>query len=103
MLTVCMLLAADSSGGIVVVWSEVNDKDIMDLKMQRFRDGKPGAWVIFDSSRGNEFNISAARVGLDGRGTTAMRGRTTARPTGSTGATSIATPTTRSTMPTNGG
>lgn len=137
-------IAADSSGGIVVVWSQVNGKDLMDLKAQRFREGQPdgdevvlaasptggnvfacaatdrtgrvwvvwqslrggfsdissrwfdpatgrwsaevqvtsdpagdwepclafdgqdGAWVIFDSSRGNEFNIYAARVGLDG-------------------------------------
>jgi hypothetical protein len=29
-------------------------------------DGKDGAWVLFDSSRGNEFNLYAARVSLDG-------------------------------------
>lgn len=29
-------------------------------------DDRPGAWVIFDSSRGNEFSVYAARVGLDG-------------------------------------
>ena len=30
-------------------------------------DGKDGAWVVFDSARGGEFNIYAARVGLDGQ------------------------------------
>ncbi|HEX7897641.1 MAG TPA: hypothetical protein VF950_07760 [Planctomycetota bacterium] len=30
-------------------------------------DGKEGAWVVFDSSRGGEFNIYAARVELDGK------------------------------------
>jgi len=30
-------------------------------------DGKDGAWVVFDSSRGGEFNLYLARVGLDGR------------------------------------
>lgn len=29
-------------------------------------DARDGAWVIFDSSRGNEFNVYASRVGLDG-------------------------------------
>lgn len=29
-------------------------------------DGRDGAWVLYDSSRGNEFNIYATRVGLDG-------------------------------------
>lgn len=29
-------------------------------------DDRAGVWVIFDSSRGNEFSIYAARVGLDG-------------------------------------
>ncbi len=29
-------------------------------------DGKEGAWVIYDSSRGNEFNIYANHVSLDG-------------------------------------
>ena len=30
-------------------------------------DDKDGAWVIYDSSRGNEFNICANRVSLDGK------------------------------------
>ena len=30
-------------------------------------DGRDGAWVVFDSSRGNEFNLYLAHVGLDGR------------------------------------
>src|ERR1051325_9450813 len=30
-------------------------------------DGKEGAWVVFDSSRGGEFNLYLAHVGLDGR------------------------------------
>ena len=30
-------------------------------------DGKDGAWVVYDSSRGDEFNVYAARVGLDGK------------------------------------
>lgn len=137
-------LAVDGSGALMVVWSQVNDKDLMDLKAQRVRDGKPdgdvmtlaasdrggnafaraatdragrvwvawqgmrgglsdvfcrvfdpaknewskevqvtadsagdwepcaafddkdGAWICYDSSRGNEFNIYATRVGLDG-------------------------------------
>lgn len=29
-------------------------------------DGTDGAWVVHDSSRGNEFNLYLARVGLDG-------------------------------------
>ena len=29
-------------------------------------DADDGAWVIYDSSRGNEFNIYANRVSLDG-------------------------------------
>lgn len=29
-------------------------------------DGKDGAWVLYDSSRGNEFNILATHVSLDG-------------------------------------
>ncbi len=29
-------------------------------------DGKDGAWVVFDSSRGGEFNLYLAHVGLDG-------------------------------------
>lgn len=137
-------LAADGGGSLVVVWSEVNGKDLMDLKAQRVRDGKAegeivtlaasdkggnafaraatdragrvwvawqgmrgelsdvfcrvfdpaknewskevqvtsdpggdwepcvafddkdGAWVCYDSSRGNEFNVYATHVGLDG-------------------------------------
>ena len=137
-------LAADGSGALVVIWSEVNGKDLMDLKAQRVRDGtadggivtlaasekggnafaraatdragrvwvawqgmrgglgdvfcrvfdpvknewskevqvtsdpggdwepcvafddKDGAWICYDSSRGNEFNVYATRVGLDG-------------------------------------
>ena len=31
-----------------------------------FDDGD-GAWVLYDSSRGNEFNLYLARVGLDGK------------------------------------
>jgi hypothetical protein len=30
-------------------------------------DGKDGAWVVYDSSRGDEFNVYAARVRLDGK------------------------------------
>ncbi len=30
-------------------------------------DGKDGAWVVYDSSRGDEFNVYAARVSLDGK------------------------------------
>ena len=30
-------------------------------------DAQDGAWVIYDSSRGDEFNIYATRVGLDGK------------------------------------
>ncbi|MBI5775535.1 MAG: hypothetical protein HZA89_17580 [Verrucomicrobia bacterium] len=30
-------------------------------------DGKDGAWIAFDSSRGGEFNLYLAHVGLDGR------------------------------------
>jgi hypothetical protein len=29
-------------------------------------DGRDGAWVVFDSSRGDEFNLYLAHVGLDG-------------------------------------
>lgn len=29
-------------------------------------DGKDGAWIVYDSSRGGEFNVYLARVGLDG-------------------------------------
>ncbi|MEW6306969.1 MAG: hypothetical protein AB1705_26190 [Verrucomicrobiota bacterium] len=32
-------------------------------------DRRDGAWVVFDSSRGGEFNLYLARVGLDGRTT----------------------------------
>jgi len=137
-------LATDASGALHVVWSQVNAKDLVDLKTQIVRDGKPqgealtlassekggnafaraatdragrvwvvwqgmrggladvfckvfdpakgwspeiqvttdpagdwepcvafdaadGAWVIYDSSRGNEFNICANRVALDGK------------------------------------
>lgn len=137
-------LATDGSGALIVVWSQVNGKDIMDLKAQRVRDGKAdgeiitlaasdkggnafaraatdragrvwvawqgmrgglgdvfcrvfdpaknawsqevqvtkdpggdwepcvafddkdGAWICYDSSRGNEFNIYATRVAPDG-------------------------------------
>jgi hypothetical protein len=137
-------LATDGTGALVVVWSEVNARDLMDIKAQRVRDGradgeiitlaasdkggnafaraatdragrvwvawqgmrgglsdvfcrvfdpaknewskeiqvtsdpggdwepcvafddKDGAWICYDSSRGNEFNIYATRVGLDG-------------------------------------
>lgn len=137
-------LAADGTGALVVVWSQVNEKDLMDLKAQRVRDGKPegetatlaasdkggnafaraaadragrvwvvwqgmrgglsdvfcrmfdpakgdwtkeiqvtsdpggdwepcvafddkdGAWICYDSSRGNEFNIYANHISLDG-------------------------------------
>ena len=137
-------LAADGSGALMVVWSQTNDKDIMDLHAQRLRDGRPegeaimlaasdkggnafakaatdhagrvwvawqgmrgglsdvfcrvfdprtkewskeiqvttdpagdwepciafddkdGAWIIYDSSRGNEFNVYATRVAIDG-------------------------------------
>ena len=138
-------IATDGSGALRVVWSQVNAKDIVDLKTQAVRDGeaegevvtlassekggnafakaaadragrvwvvwqgmrgglpdifcrvfdpakgawspeiqvttdpagdwepcvafddRDGAWVIYDSSRGNEFNIHATRVGLDGK------------------------------------
>ncbi len=137
-------LAMDGSGALIVVWSQVNERDLMDLKAQRVRDGKAegdiftlaasdkggnvlaraatdragrvwvawqgmrgglsdvfcrvfdpqrnewskevqvtsdpdgewepcvafddkdGAWICHDSSRGNEFNVRATRVGLDG-------------------------------------
>jgi hypothetical protein len=136
-------LAADGSGGLVLVWSQVNERDLMDLHAVRLSGGKPageitllahsagggntharaamdregrvwvtwqsmrggcadvfcrwmgadgawskevqisndpmgdweptvafddkpGAWVIYDSSRGNEFGVYASRVGLDG-------------------------------------
>lgn len=137
-------LAADGSGALIVVWSQVNERDLMDLKAQRIRNGRPdgeivtlaasgkggnafaraatdragrvwvawqgmrgglsdvfcrffdpaknawskevqvtsdpagdwepciafddkaGAWICYDSSRGNEFNVYATRVGLDG-------------------------------------
>ncbi len=138
-------IATDRSGTIVVVWSQVNDKNLMDLRSQRVRDGKldgeemilaaspnggnvfahaatdrsgrvwvawqsmrgglgdifcrvfdpsrsqwtaeiqvtqnpagdwepclafddrDGAWVIFDSSSGNEFNVYACRVESSGQ------------------------------------
>lgn len=139
-------IAAAGDGSLVVVWSQVNDKNVMDLKSQRIRNGQPegkettlaaspnggnvfaraaadeagrvwvvwqgnrgthgdvfcrtfdakanqwsaevqvtddamgdwepsvafaggddGAWVVYDSSRGNEFNLYANRVGLDGQ------------------------------------
>ncbi len=137
-------IAFDGTGAAVVVWSQVNGKDLMDLHAQRVRDGnaeggvitlaasenggnvfakaatdrggrvwvvwqgmrgslsdvfcklfdagkgewskeiqvtsdpagdwepcvafddKDGAWVIYDSSRGNEFNVYATHVALDG-------------------------------------
>lgn len=137
-------LAAAGDGALVVVWSQVNAKNVMDLHAQRVRDGKPdgdaitlassvdggsvfaraatdrggrvwvtwqaqrgglgdvycrllepkrnewspevrvtndaagewepclafddrdGAWIIYDASRGNEFNIYATHVNLDG-------------------------------------
>ncbi|MSU49399.1 MAG: hypothetical protein EXS37_09990 [Opitutus sp.] len=137
-------LATDGSGALIVVWSQVNAKDLMDLKAQRVRNGKPdgavitlaasdkggnafaraatdragrvwvawqgmrgglsdvfcryfdpvknawskemqvtndpagdwepciafddqaGAWICYDSSRGNEFNVYATRIALDG-------------------------------------
>ena len=137
-------LAADGSGGMILVWSQVTGNDLMDLHAVRLRDGKvegeiitlaasekggnvfskaatdragrvwvawqgmrgglsdvfcrvfdparnewskevqvttdsagdwepciafddkDGAWVIYDSSRGNEFNVYANRVSLDG-------------------------------------
>ncbi|MDO8544109.1 MAG: hypothetical protein Q7S40_27015 [Opitutaceae bacterium] len=137
-------LATDGSGALVVVWSQVNERDLMDLKAQRVRNGKPeggvttlaasvkggnafaraatdragrvwvawqgmrgglsdvfcryfdpaknewskevqvtgdpggdwepciafddkaGAWICYDSSRGNEFNVYATRIALDG-------------------------------------
>ncbi len=136
-------LAADGSGALHLVWSQVNEKNIMDLKAARIRDGKvegdittlasspnggnvfaksgtdnsgnvwlawqgmrgkladvfcrvfdvkkgawsaeitvaddaggdwepcvafdgkEGAWVLYDSSLGNEFNIYATRIGAD--------------------------------------
>jgi hypothetical protein len=138
-------LAADGGGALHVIWSQVNAKDLVELRTQVVRDGKAdgaivtlassdrggnafakaaadragrvwvvwqgmrgglsdifcrvfdpakgawgpeiqvtndpggdwepcvafddrdGAWVVFDSSRGNEFNIYATRVGLDGK------------------------------------
>ena len=137
-------IAADGSGALMVVWSQTNGKDLMDLHAQRVLNGKAegeattlaasekggnvyakaatdragrvwvawqgmrgglsdvfcrifdpsvktwskeiqvttdpagdwepcvafddkdGAWIIYDSSRGNEFNVYATRVGLDG-------------------------------------
>ena len=137
-------LAVAKGGLLIVVWSQVNDANVMELKAQRVRDGRvegdeitlatsenggnvfaraatdragrvwvvwqamrgglsdvfcrtfdpvenqwspevqvtrdpagewepcvafdaeDGAWVIYDSSRGNEFNIYANRVSLDG-------------------------------------
>lgn len=137
-------IATDGSGALVVVWSQVNEKNLVDLKAQRVRDGKTdgdvitlaasakggnafaraatdragrvwvawqgmrsglsdvfcrvfdparnewsretqvtsdpagdwepgiafddqdGAWICYDSSRGNEFNIYATRVALNG-------------------------------------
>lgn len=138
-------LAAAGDGSLIVVWSQVNEQNLMELKSQRIRDGKPdgdeitlassadggnvfaraaadkagrvwvvwqgnrgtygdvycrtfdsqskqwstevrvtddplgdwepcvafagdddGAWVVYDSSRGNEFNVYATRIGLDG-------------------------------------
>jgi hypothetical protein len=138
-------LAADGSGVLHVVWSQVNERDLVDLKTQAMRDGQPvgevatlaasekggnafaqaatdragrvwvvwqgmrgaladvfcrffdpatsqwspevqvthdpagdwepcvafddrdGAWVLYDSARGNEYNIYATRVSLDGK------------------------------------
>ena len=138
-------IAIDGSGALHAIWAQVSAKNLMDLKTQRVRDGKPdsevttlaaspgggnsfakaatdragrvwvvwqgmrgalgdvfcrvfdpakggwsaeiqvtsdpggdwepcvafddqdGAWVLYDSSRGNEFNIYANRVGLDGK------------------------------------
>lgn len=136
-------IARAGDGSLVVVWSQVNEQNLMDLKTQRVRDGKllghvetlaasatggnafaraatdragrvwvvwqamrgrlgdiycryfdakdgwskevrittddagewepsvafdnkDGAWVIYDSSRGNEFNVYANRVSLSG-------------------------------------
>ncbi len=137
-------ITALGSEALIVVWSQVNDKDLVDLLAQRVRDGKPegdlitlaasakggnafakaatdhagrawvvwqgmrgglgdvfcryfdpaknawskeiqvttdpggdwepcvafdgkdGAWVVYDSSRGNEFNVYASRIALDG-------------------------------------
>jgi len=137
-------IAIDGTGAVIVVWSQVNDKDLMELHAQRLREGKPenesftlasstnggnafakaatdhagrvwvtwqglrgglsdvfcrvfdpttkawskevqvttdpagdwepciafddkdGAWIIYDSSRGNEFNVYGTRIALDG-------------------------------------
>lgn len=137
-------LAAIGDDGLLVVWSQVNDANVMDLKAQRIRTGKTdgdemvvaaspnganafartavdragrvwivwqsmrgklsdvycrtfdpaknqwspevqvtndptgdwepcvafddkdGAWIVYDGARGNEFNVYANRVGLDG-------------------------------------
>ena len=138
-------LATDGTGAMHVIWSQVNDRDLMELRTQVIRDGKTfgdimvltssenggnafakaatdragrvwlvwqgmrggladvfcrvfdparkewsaevrvtsdsagdwepcvafddqdGAWVLYDSSRGNEFNVLATRVGLHGK------------------------------------
>ena len=55
-------LAADGSGALVVVWSQVNDKNLMELKAQRVRDGRAeGDETVLASSAdgGNVFARAA--------------------------------------------
>jgi hypothetical protein len=45
----------------------VTSDDAGDWEPRVAFDGKDGAWVVYDSSRGDEFNVYAARVSLDGK------------------------------------
>ena len=52
-------LATDGSGALVVVWSQVNGKDVMDLHAQRVRDGKPEGDIITLAASANGGNAFA--------------------------------------------
>jgi hypothetical protein len=45
----------------------VTSDDAGDWEPRVAFDGKDGAWVVYDSSRGDEYNVYAAHVGLDGK------------------------------------
>ncbi len=52
-------LATDGSGAQIVVWSQVNGKDLMDLHAQVVRDGKPEGEIITLASSENGGNAFA--------------------------------------------
>lgn len=72
-------LAADGAGGLVVVWSQVNDKNLMELRSRRVVEGRPDGDEIVLASSDNGGN-AFARAATDRTGRVwlvwqSMRGR----------------------------